>query len=176
MSLKSRIVKGVKNMLTKRGDEDFVDIECKIGSAIKTQDVLIYIPEIIGDDISKIKNETVHYIFYLIESLGLDHLIIIYSQITPQALEILTVHKVYRIELFKHKQMLFDPTTHKKTPHHRKMTQLEIDTELKGLRMCDLPSIKESDVIVRFFDWEVGDTIKIDRIDGSPYYRVVVKE
>ena len=172
-SLLSRVIVGVKNMLTKRGETEFTDLETKIGTSFQTSNVLVFIPEILNETVTKIKNDTVNYIFFLAESHQLKHILVVYSQITPRALDILTGYQVYEIELFREKMMLFDPTVHKKTPPHLKMTPEEVEAELPGIHLEHLPSIKETDVIMRFYNWKAGSVIKVIRPDG-PSYRLII--
>ena len=135
--------------------------------------ILVYVPALEDGQITKVKNETVQLLYSLMESQKTFHAILIYNEIAPHANELLTTHQVYRVEMFKHRLLLFDPTRHEKYSPHHKMTPEQVSQELPGVKISQLPSLLESDRIVRYFDWPIGSVIRIDRFDG-PYYRLVV--
>lgn len=175
LPLHERLLKGAQNMLNKRGQKKLIPIESKIGNAYITEDskILLFIPNIVEGEIEKIKNEQVNYLYLLLQTHNISHAIIPHSSFAPQALELLNNHSFYRVELFKFKHLLFDPTEHKKTPPHTRVE--DIKAELPRIKLKDLPRILQTDPIVRFYDWSVGDVIRIDRPDGA-YYRIVVQE
>jgi DNA-directed RNA polymerase subunit H (RpoH/RPB5) len=176
-SLQERLLQGVQNMLSKRGQGKLSPVESKCGYAYTTEDskILLFIPSIADGEIEKIKNEQVKYLYFLFESYGISHAIVPYSSFAPQAYEIIRSHTFYRVELFKFKHLLFDPTAHKKTPPHNRVPLENIKVELPRIKVKDLPHILDTDPIVRFYDWSIGDVVRIDRPDGA-YYRVVTQE
>jgi len=173
MALHELLLAGVQNMVTKRGFGELSDIESKVGHAYFIPgEILLFIPGISNGTIDKIKNEQVNYLFFLMETNEIRHAIVPYSALAHQAADILRSHDVYRVELFKYKHLLFDPTAHKKTPPHFRVT--DVPAELPNIKVCDLPRILNIDPIVRFYDWNLGDVIRIERPDGV-YYRVIVE-
>jgi DNA-directed RNA polymerase subunit H (RpoH/RPB5) len=172
MALHELLLKGVQNMVTKRGLGELSDIKSDIGHAYFIPgEILLFIPSISNGVIDKIKNEQVNHLFFLMETNEIQHAIVPYSAIAPLAAEILRSHDVYRVELFKYKHLLFDPTVHTKTPPHFRVSS--VSEELPNIKVCDLPRILHIDPIVRFYDWKIGDVIRIERSDGV-YYRVIV--
>ena len=168
-----KIVNGIQNMLKKRGITEFCDCETKIGTAfISGNDTLIYIPSFNGDRIVKINNEILLYIFFLAENNGLKNCIIIYNDIAPPANDIIKSHKIFNLELFTYKTMMYDPTAHQKVPRHTKLSDKEVEEELKGIKPSELPHILSTDIQVRFNGWKKGNIIRIERSEG-PYYRIV---
>lgn len=175
-NLNERLVQGVKNMLSKREiTQEYFEIKADIGHAFQTKDILIYIPQIDGQFVSKIKNDIVQLIFSLMTSLRITHAIVLYDQIAPQARGILSDHSVFEIEMFKYKMILFDPTIHEKTPRHILMSREQVEQELPKIKLKDLPRISESDAIVRFYNWKPDQIVKISRKEG-PYYRLISRD
>lgn len=76
--------------------------------------------------------------------------------------------------MFKYKFMLYDPTAHEKTPKQYLLSPEQVAKELPNVKMSQLPSMKQSDAIARFYYWLPGSVVKIDRKEG-PYYRFIVK-
>lgn len=160
-------------MLTKRGKGELTEVESKIGRVyLIPGEVILFIPNIgSSNEPDKIKNEQVNYLYFLMETHEVKHAIVPYSSLAPQASEMLHNDAVYRVELFKYRHLLFDPTAHKYTPPHV-LVQKE---ELGSIKVKDLPRILLSDSIVRFYDWKPGSIIRIERPDGI-YYRVVIRD
>lgn len=175
----NRLMKGAKTMLRKRGEQSFEVFETKQGYARTTGNILVYMPEICSEftldpTIAKVKNETLHYLYFLMESNHIKHAILIYNDITPPASQMIKEHTHFRIEPFEAQMLLFDPTEHVKTPKHEKMTEEEIKNELRTIKRSELPHIRDDDRIVRYYDWNVGDIIRISRPSGI-YYRIVIR-
>ena len=163
-------------MMDKRAGEElkYQEIESKTGSLIITGDTLIFIPDVENDGFLKIKNETVQFILFQLESRELSRAIIAFDKITPPSSGLLTSYRMHKIELFHFAYLLFDPTEHIKTPLHKRMTPEEIVAELGTIPRVNLPSIRLDDRIVKFYGWNVDDIIRIYRPDGI-YYRTVVR-
>lgn len=184
-----RLIAQVKIRLEKRGkDSSLTPYEVKSGTAYKTSDTLIFIPEIVSDTISKVKNETLNLIYYVMEGENIHHTILLYDEIAPQASEIVRTHPdVFRIELIQYKFSLFDPTTSRLVPRHEKMTEQQIREELTdskdkegrkkpSIKLSDIPHLLLTDAIVRYYDWLDGDIIKVIRVNFPPCYKQIVSQ
>lgn len=85
-----------------------------------------------------------------------------------------------RIECFKLKELLVNPTRCVLVPPHRLVTDAERRAveERYGIQNTDVwPRIFTKDPIVRYYNWPVGSLVRIDRCVGgeaSVYYRLVV--
>ena len=85
------------------------------------------------------------------------------------------------ISVFQRKELARNYTTHRLVPKHFKLSPEEA-TELIAkyrLQKTELPKVLSSDPIVRFFGWEVGDILRIQRSVGGivhpiVYYRTVI--
>ena len=167
--LEIRILKGVQNMIQKRGEKELIEIESKCGLVAMNDKTILFIPPTTDNSIDKIKNEHVNFIVYLLQEHNKQHAIVAHDAIAPQAYEILRTHTVSNIELFMFKHLLFDPTTHVLTPPH---TRIKIEDIGKMFKAEHLPKILTTDPIVRFYGWKVGDVIEIKQTTGYNY-RVV---
>lgn len=101
---------------------------------------------------------------------GINHLVIIYRNISSSAKNICKdSNKI--IELF-HLQEFFNPTKNILVPLHERLEdeQADIYREKYG---SNLPVIKTTDKIARFYNFNLGDIIKITRNNGYIAFRIV---
>ena len=162
-------------MIKARGGLAGSKLECKSGTAYQFGPILGYIPVCTGNNLEKINNNYVNYMFFLLQSYNLNYMILVYHEITPAASTMLSMCSIYKIEQFSYLNILFDPTAHRLTPVQTRMTPEEILIELPGISHDKLPIMYENDRIARYFNWKAGDVIRSRRPYGL-YYRVVVKE
>ena len=115
---------------------------------------------------------TKDYIKIMDES-GISHAIIVYkNNITPQAKKTLDALPNMEIEVFQEKMLFFNITKHTLVPQHIRLSSLEAAV-FKDMYSSKLPVIKQSDPVSRFYNYKVGDVIKIIRRDGIPMFRIV---
>lgn len=174
-NLCEKIVNGVQNMLSKRGNSNLVRIEpnSQFGYSYLTDEkILLYIPPIIDGVLDKIKNEQTHYLYFLIDKYKCTNAIVPYSAIAPISLDNIKSYEIFQIELFPFEKLLFDPTEHELVPEHYLLKPEEIQIELKGISPDNLPRILETDAIVKFYGWKKGGVIRIKRKEGI-YYKVI---
>ena len=63
----------------------------------------------------------------------------------------------------------------RKGEHKKKTTRLETKYLCPGKRLSAvLPSLRADDPVVQYLGLSVGDIVRIDRPDGSVYYRLVI--
>jgi DNA-directed RNA polymerase subunit H (RpoH/RPB5) len=175
LPLITRILSNVRKLFERRGYLEFDSIESKIGHAFASLNALVYIPEIVNDKISKTSNETLRQIYFLMSREKLSHCILIYDDITAPCQANIQTHQHLRVEGFQYKRMLFDPISHRCVPTHIRLSPEEVKVEIPRIKLDSLPSILDTDAIIRYYDWKVGDVIKIIRNDGI-VYRLVKKE
>eukprot|EP00965_Chrysotila_dentata_P227797 6196231-Pleurochrysis_carterae.AAC.2 len=85
------------------------------------------------------------------------------------------------IEFFTFKELLFNVTKHCLVPRHRQLSETEKDELIRKYSLVDykvqLPRLYTSDVVCRYFAFDVGSIVQIQRPSGKrhfiPYYRVV---
>jgi DNA-directed RNA polymerase I, II, and III subunit RPABC1 len=76
------------------------------------------------------------------------------------------------IEFFSHKELMVDITQHILVPKHSLITGEDADYIRKRYVM-DIPLLLKTDPISKFYGFEKGDIIKVERKGGSIAYRVV---
>lgn len=90
----------------------------------------------------------------------------------------------FRIELFSVDELQYNPARHVLVPHHTIVSAAEKEEVLRAYcassRKTDLfPSIKSTDVMVRYLGARKGNVIRVDREsptlvgETAPYYRIV---
>lgn len=115
------------------------------------------------------------YLDNLYQSETTHGIIVCKAQITPKGKNIIDVLNDIRdvkIELFDIESFVTNITKHRLVPKHTKLSDDEKQaiTKQYGAR---LPDIFASDPVVKHYGFEVGDIIKIERKDGTIYYRQV---
>jgi len=108
-------------------------------------------------------------------------LIIVVQHVTPAARQILEKHKNF--QLFYETDLFHNRTKHVLYMPHRALS-LDEEKVLLTKFFCqkhNLPSIRITDPIVRYFNWTVGQIIEIQCkmsgvVEPSVYYRVVINE
>lgn len=108
-------------------------------------------------------------------------LIIVVQHVTPAAKQILQKHKNF--QLFYETDLFHNRTHHVLYMPHRALLPNEEKTILDKFccKKANLPSIRVTDPIVRYFNWPVGKIIEIQCktsgvVEPSVYYRVVVTD
>ena len=110
----------------------------------------------------------------ILETSNVKHAIIVYeNKITPSSKKILaSISHFYRIELFTFKEMSFDIQQHKYYFPHIKLNKEERQeiVEKFGVK---IPTILETDPVIRFLGYRKGDIVKVIRKDNYISYRIV---
>ena len=79
--------------------------------------------------------------------------------------------------------VLTQPLDHELVPRHRRCTRDEIAslgaqlaaTRAGHARLSQLPCLQCSDPIAQYLALKPGEVVRIERLDGSIYYRIIVK-
>jgi DNA-directed RNA polymerase subunit H (RpoH/RPB5) len=107
----------------------------------------------------------------LVDHFGVQSVLLLTKHpITTQTQNILPAH----IAILSWVAVLTRPLDHEIVPAHRKATgddlrQMGVARAARAL----LPSLRASDPIVQYLGLRIGDVVRIDRLDGSVYLRVV---
>lgn len=107
----------------------------------------------------------------------ISHLLIIYNgdfknSITPKTKECLENLDDIRVEFFTIGELQYNVTKHVLVPKHVLATKEERDDIKKRYKIVELPILLKSDPISRYYNFKVGDIIKIMR-KKSIIFRVV---
>ena len=96
------------------------------------------------------------------------------DSVTPKAKEdIKKLSSSFKVELFSYKELLFNITKHILQPSFEKVIYENEIEDIKQKCGQNLPILKKTDAIVRFYNFSRGDIIKITRRNGIIIYRQV---
>ena len=99
-------------------------------------------------------------------------IIIVYDQITGTARKLFNFVNDRNIELFTYDELNYNITKHHLVPKHTKLSPEERSSFVSTYGE-NIPIIKKTDPISRYWCFKTGDIIKIDRNDGTISYRIV---
>jgi DNA-directed RNA polymerase subunit H (RpoH/RPB5) len=147
-------------------DRKYTNIEIGDDSIVATKPngglVHVYYTEL------KMNINLVKYFYSLIRTHNITHIILIHtSSITSSANKILENITNTKIELFTSDSLQFNITKHRFVPKHERISSENVK------ELCKYPIIKSFDPIIKYYGFEKGNLIKITRLDGSIYFRVV---
>lgn len=113
------------------------------------------------------------YINYM-EKNKYKHGIIIYISVTSKATKIIENENIANkiIELFQHKELMFNITKHVYVPKHIKLSNEEA-IEFKEKYGVSFAGIKTTDPISKFYFYSKGDVIKIIQNNGFVSFSIV---
>ena len=72
------------------------------------------------------------------------------------------------VEIFSAEELRRNITHHNLVPRHRRLTEQETKDQMGQLGLTDakmLPSILKTDPVIRYFAWNVGNIVRIERRD-----------
>jgi DNA-directed RNA polymerase I, II, and III subunit RPABC1 len=121
----------------------------------------------------KINNDRVQEYILKMRNDNFTHAIIIYNDaVTSTAQKVIDELKGMRIELFQKKTLRYNITKHRLVPTHSLLTKSEMKT-FKEEYGTKIPIILYNDPVARFFDFQRGDIVKVERKNGFVCYRIV---
>lgn len=102
------------------------------------------------------------------------HGIIVYITVTSKASKIIENENIANkiIELFYYKELMFNITRHIKVPKHIRLSNEEAEN-FKNKHGTSFSSMKTTDPISKFYNFNKGDVIKIIQNDGYISYNIV---
>ena len=109
-----------------------------------------------------------------LEGDGIKNSIIVYnSDITSSAKKfVISLADTINIELFAFKEMTFNLTKNKYYNRHEKLSTKESGQFLTKYGK-EIPGLLKNDIVVRYFNFQKGDVIRIHRNNGTISYRIV---
>lgn len=86
----------------------------------------------------------------------------------------LEIQKHKNVQIFTYDYFLFPVAHHAFVPKHIKLTENEKKDFLKvrNVTLDQLPILRDTDPIVKYYGWGIGEIIKIER-PGNNFYRVI---
>jgi DNA-directed RNA polymerase subunit H (RpoH/RPB5) len=115
---------------------------------------------------SKLNVDLIKYYYSLFTTDNIKHAIIVYQDTFTASVKKILQSIDIHIELFQMKELKYNILKHVLVPKHTKVGAMKRNDE-------KYPIMKKSDPIARFIGFKYGDIIRIDRNDGSIYYRYV---
>lgn len=114
----------------------------------------------------KLNINAIKYYYSLFKECGLKHAVLLYSgTITSSVTRIIPTLDI-AIELFSLAELQFNIMKHRLVPRHTRVDHKKKNTD-------KFPLIKRTDPVCKFMGYSPGDIIRIDRADGSLYFRFV---
>ena len=115
----------------------------------------------------KLNIDIIKHYYSVGEIKNIQHMILVYQKVvTPSVKKIITSINTFQIELFCIENLQYNLMKHELVPKHTK-----IDNKKKNT--SKYPILRKTDAVARFLGFKYGDIIRIDRTDGSIYYRFV---
>ena len=100
-------------------------------------------------------------------------IIIFKKDITSSAKKFVTgLVDTINIELFEFKEMMYNLTKNKFYNRHERLDQKD-SAQFISTYGKDLPVLLKTDIVVRYFNFQKGDIIRIHRNNGTISYRIV---
>jgi DNA-directed RNA polymerase I, II, and III subunit RPABC1 len=175
MEIQDQIVrKTCIEMLQQRGyliEQD--DDEALIGTKDK-QRIIVFFNESTKLDVERVKE----YIDLMYQS-DIHHAVVVMQEtVTPVAKKVVeelpqsNEHLGYIIELFEAKSLRYNITKHRLVPRHTVLGKSE-SSSFRQTYGTKLPALLRSDPIARFYFYQRGDVVKIERNDGFVSFRIV---
>lgn len=126
---------------------------------------------------SKFNVDFIQEIISILNQMDIRHCLIVYKAATPVAKKVIEESEQsekIKVELFHEDELQYNLTTHKYVPKHE-LYHKNNTKEAKEFKKDKHPIISKMDPVSRFYDFNVGDIIKITRKDGTIHYRIVGK-
>jgi DNA-directed RNA polymerase I, II, and III subunit RPABC1 len=122
----------------------------------------------------KFNIESVKYLLFQLQQHKLRHGILVYQTIITSSAKKAIDHLLdYTIEQFETKEVMYNPTKHRFYCLHERLLKEKITDELPRIGLQSLPVLLRTDTISRYFRFQKGDVIRIQRKNGAIAYRLV---
>lgn len=158
-------------MLSQRGYKEINKVEDFIIEATKQNDdkICVILSNIITLGVERMKE----YITYM-EKFKYKHGIIVYISITPKSTKIIENENIANkiIELFFHKELMFNITNHIRVPKHIRLNKEET-IKFKQLYDTNFAGLKTTDPMAKFYNYNKGDIIKIIQANQFVTFSIV---
>jgi len=161
---------------TERAQKYYEEHECLM-KATRGDDLMV----VMAPKEDKLAIDTVRKYVEQYQSQPHTHVLIVIQNITPAARQVVVACK--RFELFYEADLFCNKTRHRLYVPHRALNPDEEADVLKRYKCkkTNLPSLRKTDPIARYFAWSVGTMVEIKSnmggsIEPSVSYRVVVDE
>ena len=154
-------------MLEQRGFQVEIEEEYILGRKTRSSVIVFFNSSV------KINNDRIQEYISKMKGLNFVHAIVVHDKaVTPMAQKVVEELQGIRIELFPMKSLRYNITKHRLVPRHVPLSKMEMKS-FKDLYGTKIPYLLYSDPVARFYDFQRGDIIKIERSNGFICYRIV---
>lgn len=170
--MSATIIKTLHEMFQQRGYTDIQEEKNMIIGYDQKNKVVA-----ITDIISKLNVEEIKNIFNVMTDEQTNHCIIVhFGEPTPAVNNTIanTANIHMTIELFQDIDLQFNITKHILVPLHEKVSKEEIKELKEKISLKNLPKISRKDPVVRFYNFNKGEVIRVTRRGGEICYRIVI--
>lgn len=156
-----------KEMLEARGYEIMEETEDQIIAVIDDETLCVFFT-----DIPKFNANKLQQLIAIMNGNDVTHSIIVFkNEITAPTRKIIDNISDMRIEIFSSQELQFNITKHKFQPHFSKLPRNEA-IRFKKAYGLKFPHMLKTDAIARFYGYQKGDVIEVER-NGEVTYRIV---
>ena len=121
----------------------------------------------------KFDTKSMKEVIFMMEQEGIDHSIVVYKDnITAATSNVLSQTIDLKIELFAEEDLQINITKHRLQPVFTKLNE-EDTVEFKKKFGTKFPSLRHDKPISKFYDYQKGDIIQIQRLDNTFAFRIV---
>jgi len=125
-------------------------------------------------DISqKVDTNKIKVVISKMKELDFKNCIIVYKEsVTCPARKVVDELQEYKIEIFNETELRYNITKHRLVPKHSGLSKTET-ADFKKQYGIKIPVLLKTDAIAKFYNFQKGEIIKIERTDGTVSFRIV---
>lgn len=166
MTIHPSIIKNIKDMCE---DRKYIILDEKENEIITDMCYIIFTNDI------KININYIKDITHMMTEQSINHVIIVHNgNITINNHNLKEIKSIYNIEFFNEKLLMFNITKHELVPKHELLPKTDPNYKIILKERCNLPFILEHDPICKYYNFKVGDILKITRHNNTIAFRLVV--
>lgn len=125
------------------------------------------------DTSQKLDTDKVKLYIAKMKELEIKACVIVYRDtVTPPAKNVIEELQEFNIEIFKETSLRYNITKHRLVPRHSTLPKAEA-IEFKKKYGVKIPVLLKTDQVARFYNFQKGEIIRIDRNDGTVSFRIV---
>ena len=144
------------------------DEEMIIGIREFDYDVVVFF-----DLSQKLDTNKIKVVISKMKDLEFKNCIIVYKEsVTSPARKVIDELQEYKIEIFKETELRYNITKHRLVPKHSALSKAET-ADFKKQYGIKIPVLLKTDAVAKFYNFQKGEIIKIERTDGTVSFRIV---
>jgi DNA-directed RNA polymerase I, II, and III subunit RPABC1 len=121
----------------------------------------------------KLDTDKVKVFIAKMKELDLSNCIIVYKDsVTSPAKKVIEELQEFKIEIFKETELRYNITKHRLVPKHSALSKSEC-INFKKQYGIKIPVLLKTDAVAKFYNFQKGEIIKVERRDGTVTFRIV---